>query len=76
MIDRMEAEDKLSRLSGLIHDTLSDREREIITLRYGLTSEYEVTQREIGRKLGISRSYVSRIEKRALEKLKAAFEAL
>ena len=76
VIDRMEAEDKLSRLSGLIHDTLSDREREIITLRYGLTNEYEVTQREIGRKLGISRSYVSRIEKRALEKLKAAFEAL
>lgn len=76
VIDRMEAEDKLSRLSGLIHDTLSDREREIISLRYGLTNEYEVTQREIGRKLGISRSYVSRIEKRALEKLKAAYEAL
>ena len=76
VIDRMETEDKLSRLSGLIHDTLNDREREIITLRYGLTNEYEVTQREIGRKLGISRSYVSRIEKRALEKLKAAYEAL
>ena len=76
VIDRMEAEDKLSRLSGLIHDTLNDREKEIITLRYGLTNEYEVTQREIGRKLGISRSYVSRIEKRALEKLKAAYEAM
>ena len=76
VIDRMEAEDRLSRLSGLIHDTLNDREREIITLRYGLTNEYEVTQREIGRKLGISRSYVSRIEKRALEKLREAFEAL
>ena len=76
VIDRMEAEDKLSRLSGLIHATLNDREREIITLRYGLTNEYEVTQREIGRKLGISRSYVSRIEKRALEKLREAFETL
>ncbi|MBD5513439.1 MAG: RNA polymerase sporulation sigma factor SigK [Lachnospiraceae bacterium] len=76
VIDRMEAEDKLSRLSGLIHERLSDREREIITLRYGLTSEYEVTQREIGRKLGISRSYVSRIEKRALEKLREAYESL
>ena len=74
VVDRMEAEDKLSRLSGLIHDKLNDREREIITLRYGLTDEYEVTQREIGRKLGISRSYVSRIEKRALEKLRDAFE--
>ena len=76
VIDRMEAEDKLSRLSGLIHDTLSDREREIITLRYGLTNDHEVTQREIGHKLGISRSYVSRIEKRALEKLREAFETL
>ena len=76
VVDRMEAEDKLSRLSGLIHDRLSDREREIITLRYGLTSEREVTQREIGRKLGISRSYVSRIEKRALEKLREAFETV
>ena len=74
VVDRMEAEDKLSRLSGLIHDKLNDREREIITLRYGLTDEYEVTQREIGRKLGISRSYVSRIEKRTLEKLRDAFE--
>ncbi len=76
VVDRMEAENKLSRLSGLIHDKLNEREREIITLRYGLTSEYEVTQREIGRKLGISRSYVSRIEKRALEKLREAYEML
>ncbi|MEZ3508205.1 MAG: RNA polymerase sporulation sigma factor SigK [Lachnospiraceae bacterium] len=76
VVDRMEAENKLSRLSGLIHERLNEREREIITLRYGLTSEYEVTQREIGRKLGISRSYVSRIEKRALEKLREAYEML
>ena len=74
VVDRMEAENKLSRLSGLIHEKLNEREREIIILRYGLTSEYEVTQREIGRKLGISRSYVSRIEKRALEKLREAYE--
>ena len=74
VVDRMEAENKLSRLSGLIHEKLNEREREIIILRYGLTSEYEVTQLEIGRKLGISRSYVSRIEKRALEKLREAYE--
>ena len=74
VVDRLEAENKLSRLSGLIHDRLNEREREIIILRYGLTSEYEVTQREIGRKLGISRSYVSRIEKKALEKLREAYE--
>ena len=76
VVDRLETADRLGRLAGLIHETLSEREREIITLRYGLANGREVTQREIGHKLGISRSYVSRIEKRALEKLKAAYETL
>lgn len=49
---------------------LTERERYIIKLRYGLIGGEEVTQREIAAMLGISRSYVSRIEKRALEKLK------
>lgn len=74
VIDRMEVEDKLHRLKGLINDRLSDREREIILMRYGLLSGQEITQREIGHRLGISRSYVSRIEKRALEKLKEGYE--
>ena len=76
VIDRMEVEDRLRRLSGLIHERLSEREKAIIMLRYGLFSEREITQREIGHRLGISRSYVSRIEKRALEKLKEGYEAL
>ncbi len=75
VIDRMEVEDKLHRLKGLITDRLSDREREIILMRYGLLSGQEITQREIGHRLGISRSYVSRIEKRALEKLREGYEA-
>ena len=75
VVDRMEVEDKLHRLTDLIADRLSDREREIIMLRYGLGSGREFTQREIGHRLGISRSYVSRIEKRALEKLKEGYEA-
>lgn len=75
VIDRMEVEDKLHRLKGLITDRLSDREQEIILMRYGLLSGQEITQREIGHRLGISRSYVSRIEKRALEKLKQGYEA-
>lgn len=75
VIDRMEVEDKLHRLKGLITDRLSDREQEIILMRYGLLSGQEITQREIGHRLGISRSYVSRIEKRALEKLKEGYEA-
>ena len=75
VVDRMEVEDKLHRLTDLIADRLSDREREIIMLRYGLGSGREITQREIGHRLGISRSYVFRIEKRALEKLKEGYEA-
>lgn len=76
VVDRMEVEDKLSRLTDMIHDKLNDREREIIMMRYGLPDREEITQREIGRKMGISRSYVSRIEKKALEKLKAGYDAL
>ena len=50
-------------------DILSDREKEIIIKRYGLNNNDELTQKEIASKLGISRSYVSRIEKRALTKM-------
>ena len=46
----------------------------IYKMRYGLMGEEEVTQREVARIMGISRSYVSRIEKRALEKLRRAIE--
>jgi len=56
----------------LIKTTLTVRERQIIVMRYGLFGIRELTQREIAEKLGISRSYVSRIEKSALEKLKNA----
>ena len=55
-----------------IKTILSLRERQIIIMRYGLCGTEELTQREIAEKLGISRSYVSRIEKSALEKLKSA----
>ena len=56
----------------LVRECLTDLEREILTLRYGLGGRMPRTQREIAKKLGISRSYVSRIEKRALEKLEEA----
>ena len=55
-----------------IKNALSIRERQIIVMRYGLFGTTELTQREIAERLGISRSYVSRIEKSALEKLKSA----
>ena len=57
-----------------IKTVLTLRERQIIIMRYGLFGADELTQREIAEKLGISRSYVSRIEKSALEKLKDALD--
>lgn len=60
-------------LYQLLPKVLSPREQEIITLRYGLYGKRELTQREIAKRLNISRSYVSRIEKNALLKLREAF---
>jgi RNA polymerase sporulation-specific sigma factor len=54
-------------------NVLTDTEKEIIIKRYGLNNEDEITQKEIAKKLGISRSYVSRIEKRALTKILREF---
>ena len=51
---------------------LEPREKEILLMRYGIRGQKELTQREIGEKLNISRSYISRIEKKALHKLKLA----
>ena len=56
-----------------INDLLDEREREIIVLRYGLGGIRPITQREIAKKLDISRSYVSRLEKSAIEKLRTRF---
>ncbi len=55
-------------------NVLNEREKEIIIKRYGLNNEEEVTQKEIAKQLGISRSYVSRIEKRALTKIFKEFK--
>lgn len=61
-------------LYQLLPKILSPREQEIITLRYGLYGKQELTQREIAKRLKISRSYVSRIEKNALLKLREFFQ--
>ncbi len=78
VVEDMDAMEKLKCLSRLIEERLDDREREIIKMRYGVTGKSftgeEMTQRDIGCLLGISRSYVSRIEKKALGKLKAGLE--
>ncbi len=64
---------KLEKLRVIISGCLDEREMQIIKMRYGLGGSPELTQRDIAKKLGISRSYVSRIEKAALEKLRRQF---
>ena len=61
------------RALALVRTRLDSRERQVITLRFGLNGAPAMTQREVADRLGISRSYVSRIEKAALDKLKEGF---
>lgn len=70
VIDQVELKVQISKLYEKLDKILTQREREIIQLRYGLTPLGYKTQREISQKLNISRSYVSRIEKKALKKLR------
>lgn len=72
MSDRIEELELCGKLRELIKTALNEREGEIIMLRYGLCGKPPMTQRETAQCCGISRSYVSRIEKKALGKLKAA----
>ena len=72
--EQMDLYENVRKLEKLLDKVLTEREREIIFLRYGLATGKEVTQREIGEKLHISRSYVSRIEKKALGKLRQKME--
>ena len=71
MLEDIHDRDSALRLRQLIREVLTPREGEIIRLRYGLGGTVPLTQREVASSFGISRSYVSRIEKRALEKLRA-----
>ena len=68
--DEIDTKLKIQRLREVFDSTLDSRETQIINMRYGLNGETELTQREIAKKLGISRSYVSRIETAALNKLR------
>ena len=74
IVESMALNGNIRRLLALMDTDLTDRERRIIIMRYGLYGNREVTQNEIGEALGISRSYVSRIEKKALSKLREKFE--
>ncbi len=74
IVDDIELKLKTEKLYKIIAEKLDEREKTIIILRYGLGGNPELTQREIAKKLKISRSYVSRIEKKALEIMHNEFE--
>ena len=74
MADRIEKAEDIVRVREYVDRVLTKREKEIITKRYGLVNGSPITQKKVGNQMGISRSYVSRIEKKALEKLKKAFD--
>lgn len=73
VLDEVEMKIQVKKLYEKIAEVLRVRERTVIQLRYGLANGGIKTQREIAKLLGISRSYVSRIEKRAIKKLNKAF---
>lgn len=70
---KLEQKEDVRKLYQKVESELSARERIVLKMRYGLYNEEEYTQKEIAAKLGISRSYVSRIEKSAIEKLRLFF---
>ncbi len=69
----MDLSNDIQKLYQYVEECLTPREKKILIMRYGLGGSREMTQNEIGESLNISRSYVSRIEKRAVGKLKKAF---
>ncbi|MBR6633654.1 MAG: RNA polymerase sporulation sigma factor SigK [Clostridia bacterium] len=69
IIEQIDLKSKKEMIEYAVEKLLDKREKAIIKLRYGLSGQRPITQREVATKLGISRSYVSRIEKSALEKI-------
>lgn len=74
IVSQLDISIKAEKLRRVFGRCLDEREQQVLRLRYGLDNRLPLTQREVARKLDISRSYISRIEKRAIEKLRAVFE--
>ena len=74
LLDRVTTREQIRQLRKSMESVLTDQERQVIQLRYGLGGQAPMRQREVAQITGISRSYISRIEKRALEKLRKAIE--
>ena len=74
MLENLDTKESCRQVRRCVAQALDQREVLIVTLRYGLSGKHPLTQREVAARCGISRSYVSRIEKRALKKLQEAME--
>ena len=74
LLEQVCTRESVERLHRALGECLTEQERLVIRLRYGLDGTVPQRQRQVAERTGISRSYVSRIEKRALEKLRAALE--
>ena len=74
LLEQISTRESVEQLRRAVETCLTDQERQVIRLRYGLEGNAAKRQREVAQITGISRSYVSRIEKRALEKLREALE--
>jgi RNA polymerase sporulation-specific sigma factor len=73
IIEDIDTKNKLIELVKIVNEIQDEREKTIIIKRYGLNGEKPLTQKEIAKELNISRSYVSRIEKRILEDMRKLF---
>ena len=74
LLEQVSTREQVQQLRKAVETKLTEQEKEVVQLRYGLSGCAPMRQREVAEVTGISRSYVSRIEKRALQKLKAALE--
>ena len=72
LLEKICTQEQISQVRKAVLEQLDERERQVIILRYGLSGKKPQRQREVAKNLDISRSYVSRIEKKALQKLKVA----
>ena len=74
LLETIHQRQRLRMVRKAVEERLTEQERQVVCLRYGLHGNRPCRQREVAEQIGLSRSYVSRIEKRALEKLRGALE--
>lgn len=74
LLERVSTREQIRQLREAVDTVLTEQEKQVIQLRYGLAGQTPMRQREVAQITGISRSYISRIEKRALQKLRKAID--